>query len=149
MKASIAERNGQALAARAGQAMEPWVVEVTPTLIIAGALATRDAQDVHHDVALARQRGFKDIFLNNFTTMALVSRYVTDWAGPHAVIESFSFRLGRPQYPDDELRFSGNVAQAEHDASASRLALDIAGDNREGNHVRCTVKVVIRRRPAN
>lgn len=122
--------------------LAPWVVEVTPTLVIAGALATRDAQDVHHDGELARQRGFKDIFLNNFTTMALVSRYVTDWAGPGAVIRSFSFRLGRPQYPHDVLRFTGAVTGRElGDDGRTRIEVEVLGDNASGNHVRCTLRL--------
>lgn len=122
--------------------LAPWVVEVTPTLVIAGALATRDAQDVHHDGALARRRGFKNIFLNNFTTMALVSRFVTDWAGPGAAIRSFSFRLGRPQYPHDLLRFTGAVTRRElGDDGLTRLEVEVLGDNALGNHVRCALRL--------
>ena len=61
-----------------------WVLPVTPTLIVAGALATRDFQDVHHDRDLAHKKGSADIFLNINTSLGLMQRYVTDWAGPEA-----------------------------------------------------------------
>lgn len=123
----------------AGQRLDPWIVDVTPSLVIAGALATRDAQDVHHDLSRAKARGFKDVFMNNFTTMGLVTRYVTDWAGPLAFVESFAFKLGRPQYPDDALRFSGEVTSVEHAASGWKLGVKVVGDNGLGNHVTCTL----------
>lgn len=39
-------------AVQPGQRLEPWIVEVTPSLIIAGALATRDAQDVRLNIRM-------------------------------------------------------------------------------------------------
>ena len=58
------------------------VIDVTPTFVIASALATRDFQDVHHDRDRAVARGAKDIFVNILTTTGLVQRYVSGWAGP-------------------------------------------------------------------
>ncbi len=63
---------------------------------MSSALATRDFQDVHHDRDLAQQKGSKDIFVNILTDTGLVQRYVTDWAGPRAVVKSISLRLGVP-----------------------------------------------------
>ena len=56
------------------------VIDVTPTFVIASALATRDFQDVHHDRDRAVARGAKDIFVNILTTTGLVQRYVSAWA---------------------------------------------------------------------
>ena len=66
-----------------------------PTFIISTALATRDFQDVHHDRDLAQAKGSKDIFVNILTDTGLVQRYITDWAGPSALIKSIGLRLGR------------------------------------------------------
>ena len=59
-----------------------------PTFIVSTAIATRDYQDVHHDRDKAQAKGSKDIFVNILTDTGLVQRYVTDWAGPNAVIKS-------------------------------------------------------------
>src|SRR4029077_442532 len=56
------------------------VIDVTPTFVIASALATRDFQDVHHDRDRAVVRGARDIFINILTTTGLVQRYVSAWA---------------------------------------------------------------------
>ena len=44
-----------------GQELPELVVELTPTLIVAGAIASRDYQDVHHDLEEARARGMPGI----------------------------------------------------------------------------------------
>ena len=62
-----------------------------PTFIISTALATRDFQDVHHDRDLAQAKGSKDIFVNILTDTGLVQRYITDWAGPSALIGASNF----------------------------------------------------------
>ena len=80
------------------------------TFVVASAIATRDFQDVHHDRDRAVARGSKDIFINILTTTGLVQRYVTDWAGPEALVRKVAIRLGVPCYAGDTLRFSGRAA---------------------------------------
>ena len=111
-------------------------IEVTPTFIVATALATRDFQDVHHDRDAALRRGSKDIFLNILATTGLVQRYVTDWA-PQANVEHIAIRLGVPCYAYDTLTFSGQVVQAE---GAVRV-IEVVGRNSLGDHVTGTVRV--------
>ena len=89
--------------------LPPLVIEVTPTFVVASALATRDFQDVHHDRDRAVAGGAKDIFLNILTTTGLVQRYVEAWAGPDAVFRAISVRLGVPCHPGDTLTFTGEV----------------------------------------
>jgi len=96
---------------KAGLVLPELVIEVTPTFVVASAIATRDFQDVHHDRDRAVQRGSKDIFINILTTTGLVQRYVTDWAGPQALIRHVAIRLGVPCYAGDTLTFSGQVAE--------------------------------------
>ena len=58
-----------------------WSIEITPTLVVSTAIATRDFQDVHHDRDRAQAAGSKDIFVNILTSQGLVQRYVTDAMG--------------------------------------------------------------------
>jgi acyl dehydratase len=119
----------------AGQALAPCPVPITATLIVAGALASRDYQDVHHDKAAAIRRGTPDIFMNILTTCGLVARYVTDWAGPEALLESLQIRLGAPNFPGDVMTFSGRVEKVE--GGAARVA--VRGANGLGDHVTGTL----------
>ena len=83
-----------------GDELPTLVLPITRTLIVSGAIASRDYQDVHHDAVLAKERGSKDIFMNILTTNGLVGRYVTDWSGPASRLSEVNIRLGAPNYPD-------------------------------------------------
>ncbi len=89
--------------------LPPQVIDITPTFVIASALATRDFQDVHHDRDRAVAGGAKDIFLNILTTTGLVQRYVAAWAGPDAVFRAITVRLGVPCHAGDTLTLTGEV----------------------------------------
>lgn len=105
-----------------------------PTFIVSTAIATRDYQDVHHDRDKAQAKGSKDIFVNILTDTGLVGRYVTDWAGPDAVVTSIKLRLGVPWYAYDTITFTGEVTAVEGDL----VTLKVVGANSLGNHVIAT-----------
>ncbi|MCV7183194.1 MaoC family dehydratase [Mycolicibacterium murale] len=105
-----------------------------PTFIVSTAIATRDYQDVHHDRDKAQAKGSKDIFVNILTDTGLVGRYVTDWAGPRAVVTSIKLRLGVPWYAYDTITFTGEVTEIDGD----RVTLKVVGANSLGNHVIAT-----------
>ena len=112
-------------------------IDVTPTFVIAAAIATRDFQDVHHDRDRAAERGAKDIFVNILTTTGLVQRYVTDWAGPDAIVRQVAIRLGVPCYAGDKLTFSGKVIQA----GEKEWVVEVVGRCSLGDHVTGTVRI--------
>ena len=122
-----------------GDALPELEVPVTATLVVAGALASRDFQDVHHDRALARGAGAKDVFMNILTTNGFVGRFVTDWAGPDAVLEKVSIRLGVPNYPEDTMRMTGRVTSVD----GSRVEVEVRGTNSLGEHVTGAVTLVL------
>ena len=115
-------------------------VSITTTAIVAGAIASRDYQDVHHDAELARQRGSKDVFMNILTTNGYVRRYVTDWAGPDATLKKVAIRLGAPNYPGDTMRMTGRVTGKGDDG---QVDVEIRGANSLGDHVVGTVSLVL------
>jgi acyl dehydratase/uncharacterized OB-fold protein len=124
-----------------GEKLVPCPVPITPTLIVAGAIASRDFQDVHHDVELSKKRGSPDIFMNIMTTGGLVGRYVTDWAGSEAIVRSMKIRLGVPNYPGDTMTFTGEVKAAEVRDGKGVVEVSVRGRNRIGDHVNATVEL--------
>ena len=110
-------------------------VKLTTTLIVAGALASRDYQEVHHDADLARERGTPNIFMNILTTNGWVGRFVTDWAGPEALIRKVSIRLGVPNYPGDTMRMRGEVTEKTTQDGEGRVQVRVVGSNGLGDHV--------------
>ena len=121
----------------ASEALPELVLDVTPTLVISTAISTRDFQDVHHDRDRAVQRGGKDIFLNILTTTGLVQRYVTDWAGPDALVRAVVIRLGVPCYAGDTLMFSGRAVRGD----AEERVIEVVGRCALGDHVTGTVRI--------
>src|SRR5579872_7370710 len=129
-----------------GDALPELVLPLSRTLIVATAIASRDYQDVHHDPGLAVERGSPDIFMNILTTNGFVGRYVTDWAGPGARIESVSIRLGAPNYPGDTMTLTGTVtavgtpeSSGGRDAGRAEVEVSVRGANSRGDHVTGTV----------
>ncbi len=120
-----------------GQELPESIVPITRALIVAGALATRDFQDVHHDAVQAVARGSKDIFMNILTTNGLVGQFVSAWAGPEATVRRIKVRLGAPNYPGDEMHLSGTVSGKDGDT----IEVTVRGRNSLGEHVNGTVTV--------
>ena len=112
-------------------------VPLTRTLIVAGAIASRDFQIVHHDPYAAIERGSQDIIMNILTTNGFVGRFVTDWAGPAARLRSVKLRLGAPNYPGDTMQMTGRVTALE----GAVATVAVTGANQYGNHVVATVEV--------
>ncbi|MFF3055050.1 MaoC family dehydratase [Streptomyces sp. NPDC057909] len=125
---------------KVGEELAPLEVAVTRTLIVAGAIASRDYQDVHHDAELAQQKGSPDIFMNILTTNGLVGRYVTDHFGPSAVLRKVAIRLGAPNYPGDTMVLSGTVTALDDDGTAE---VTVVGANGLGRHVTGKVTVSV------
>ncbi|NGO47490.1 MaoC family dehydratase [Streptomyces sp. YC419] len=136
---------------RVGDELPPLEIEITRTLIVAGAIASRDYQDVHHDAELARQKGSPDIFMNILTTNGLVGRYITDHFGPAAVLRRVAIRLGAPNYPGDTMVLTGTVEEVAaegaelkgDDAAGKKVTVRVVGANGIGKHVTGTVTVSV------
>jgi acyl dehydratase len=120
-----------------GDRLPPLEIPITRTLIVAGAIASRDYQDVHHDPELARQKGSPDIFMNILTTNGLVGRYITDRFGPRAELRRVAIRLGAPNHPGDTMVLTGTVEEVDGDIVTVR----VVGANGIGKHVTGTVTV--------
>src|SRR3979409_2221159 len=69
-------------------------IPVTATVIVAGAIASRDFMPVHHDPEFAKKQGSPNMFMNILTTNGLCTRFLTDCAGPEAMGTQLAIRLG-------------------------------------------------------
>lgn len=127
---------------KVGQELPGLDVPLTTSLIVSTALASRDFTPVHHDKAAAQAQGLPDVFMNILTTNGFVGRYVSDWAGPDALIRGVKTKLGGPNMPGDTLKIRGKVAEAKDGV----VAIQVTGNNAWGNHVSATVKVELPRR---
>ncbi|GAO07112.1 putative beta-hydroxyacyl-[acyl-carrier-protein] dehydratase subunit [Streptomyces lydicamycinicus] len=124
---------------KAGDELPALTIPLTRTLIVAGALASRDYQDVHHDAEAARAKGSPEIFMNILTSNGLVGRYITDHFGPRCTLRKVAIRLGAPNYPGDTMVLRGTVTEVTDGTAVVR----VVGTNGIGHHVTGTVTVGI------
>jgi acyl dehydratase len=117
-----------------GDALPPFELNVTSTVIVAGAIASRDFMPAHHDAVFARAQGAPDLFMNILTTNGYVARYVTDWAGPEAMVKSIKIRLGAPAVPGKVLRFEGSVLAKTDVGGECVVEVAVRAANELGDH---------------
>ena len=128
---------------KVGDALPELPIPITVTLVVGGALASRDFTPVHHDKAAAQAQGMSDVFMNILTTNGLVGRYVTDWAGPDAVVKNVAIKLGAPNLPGDTMKMVGSVKS--RDDASGEVTVEVAGKNGWGSHVTGTVRLALPR----
>jgi acyl dehydratase len=130
-----------------GDELPPFELALTSTMIVAGAIASRDFMPAHHDPVFAKAQGAPDIFMNILTTNGYVSRYVTDWAGPEVIVKSIKIRLGAPAVPGKPLRFTGRVVAKSETGGECVLELAVRAANDLGDHATGSVVVTLPGRP--
>ena len=126
---------------RVGEELPELRVPLSSSLIVAGAVASRDFTRVHHDKAAAQAAGMQDVFMNILTTEGWVSRFVTDWAGPDAQIRKLSLKLGAPNLPGDVMVMTGKVQSK----GQGDVVVEVVGKNAWGNHVTAAVTLSLPR----
>ena len=122
-----------------GWELPPLAVPITVMLITAGALATRDYENVHHDLEATRKIGSPHIFMNILTTNGLCQRFIEEAFGPECIFKDLKIKLGAPNYPGDTMKFSGQVT-AKSDADKT-IEISFKGSNSMGSHVTGSAKV--------
>jgi acyl dehydratase len=119
-----------------GDEISPLEVPITTTMIVAGAIASRDFMPVHHDRDYANKQGSPNLFMNILTSNGYCMRFLTDWAGPEAMVRRLSIRLGVPCFPDDPLRFTGSVTGKTDGADGENFVeVMFKASNSLGDHV--------------
>ena len=124
-----------------GDELPAFELPVTSTVIVAGAIASRDFMPAHHDAEFAKAQGAPDMFMNILTTNGYVARFITDWAGPDAMLRKIAIRLGAPAIPGQPLRFTGEVTQANRDGDEVVVEVAIRAANELGDHATGSVVV--------
>ncbi len=87
--------------------------------------ASGDFNFIHWSDRIARAVGLPDVIAHGMFTMAQAGRYVTDWAGPGAVVTEFGVRFSSMVVvPDDDTGATIEVTgQVEEKLDGSRVAI--------------------------
>ena len=119
--------------------LPPLVIPITTTLVVSGALASNDFENIHHDRDCAQAHGLKDIIMNVLTSSGLILRYVTDWAGPATVVKRIANQLKIPNYPGDVMTLTG-WAETPFERGTETV-IRVRGTNSLGTHIESTITI--------
>ncbi len=128
-----------------GAELPELAVDVTPTTVVLGALASRDWRPMHHDYKFATERnGLRDIFLNTPNQAAWIERYITDWTGPTGRLAQMTFAMRDSVFPGETMTYRGVVSDASTDDSGCgwvELEITLTVDGRIATT--CTARVAL------
>ena len=87
--------------------------------------ASGDFNVIHWNERIARSVGLPDVIAHGMFTMAQAGRFVTDWAGPGAIVAEFGVRFSSMVVvPDDDAGASIEVSgQVEEKLDGNRITL--------------------------
>ena len=87
--------------------------------------ASGDFNVIHWNERIARSVGLPDVIAHGMFTMAQAGRFVTDWAGPAAMVTEFGVRFSSMVVvPDDDAGASIEVSgQVEEKLDGNKVAI--------------------------
>lgn len=127
-----------------GDQLPEMAITVTEKMIIMGAVTSRDWQPIHHSPKWAVEKaGLPDIIMNNYTQAGWISRFITDWCGPHGRLGRLSFNMRRPICPNDIAVFKGLITSVTDTGEVRWVDIEIRIDVGEQTHTTGSVRVAL------
>jgi acyl dehydratase len=114
-----------------GTVLEEKVFYLDRAMLKAYADASGDQNPIHQNEKFALSVGLPNVIAHGMLTMALVGKYVTDWAGGPAAVTEYSARFVKPVIvPADQkvdLTVSATVSEIDDDQISITLSATSAG----------------------
>jgi acyl dehydratase len=114
-----------------GTVLEEKVFYLDRAMLKAYADASGDQNPIHQNEEFALSVGLPNVIAHGMLTMALVGKYVTDWAGGSAAVKEFSARFVKPVIVPAghkiDLTVSATVSEVDGDHISITLSATSAG----------------------
>ena len=114
-----------------GTVIDEHVFYIDRAMLKAYADASGDQNPIHQNEEFALSVGLPNVIAHGMFTMALVGKYVTDWAGGAVAVKEFSARFVKPVIvPADQkvdLTVSATVSEIDGDRISITLSATSAG----------------------
>ncbi len=114
-----------------GTALDEQVFYIDRAMLKAYADASGDQNPIHQNEEFALSVGLPNVIAHGMLTMALVGKYITDWAGGAVAVKEFSARFVKPVIvPADQkvdLTVSATVSEIDGDRISITLSATSAG----------------------
>jgi acyl dehydratase len=130
----------------AGMELPPVSYPATRLSLVKYCGASGDFNVIHWNERIAKSVGLPDVIAHGMFTMAQAGRFVTDWAGPRAVVTEFGVRFSSMVVvPDDDAGASIQVSgQIEEKLDGNRVAIALtarAADTKVLTRARAIVRL--------
>ena len=114
-----------------GSVLEEKIFYLDRAMLKVYADASGDQNPIHQNEEFALSVGLPNVIAHGMLTMALVGKYVSDWAGGAAAIKEFSARFIKPvivpAHQRVDITVKGKVAQVSGDQITIELSATSAG----------------------
>lgn len=129
---------------REGEELPVLTMPINMTRCVYLASATRDFSPQHSNPEYARERSrTKDVFINTPFNMGMVSRFVTDWAGPEATIRRLKVGMRGNVCAGDDMIITGTVVGKRQDGEDHLADVEVVISTQDGPMTPCSVTVAL------
>ena len=108
-----------------GTNLEEQVFYIDRAMLKAYADASGDQNPIHQNEEFAVSVGLPNVIAHGMLTMALVGKFVTDWAGGSAAVKEFSGRFVKPVIVPANQRVDLTVSAVVTEVVGDRITIDL------------------------
>ena len=110
---------------KVGDVIPERVFEIDRALLKAYADASGDQNPIHQNEEFAISVGLPNVIAHGMLTMALVGKYVSDWAGGSGNVKEFSARFIKPVIVPSEVIVDLTVGATVTEVDGDQIKLDL------------------------
>ena len=108
-----------------GTVVEEKVFYIDRAMLKAYADASGDQNPIHQDEEFAVSVGLPNVISHGMLTMALVGKYVSDWAGGASAVKEFSARFIKPVIVPADQKVDLAVSGIVTEVVGNRITLEL------------------------
>ena len=109
-----------------GTILEEKIFYVDRAMLKAYADASGDQNPIHQNEEFALSVGLPNVIAHGMLTMALVGKFVTDWAGGSAAVKEFSARFVKPVIVPADQKVDLTVSGVVSEVDGERIKIDLS-----------------------
>jgi acyl dehydratase len=127
-----------------GDELPPLRMPITFTRCVYLASATRDFSPQHSNRDYATERSkTKDVFVNTPFNLGMISRFLTDWAGPTSVVRRIKMAMRDNVCAGDEMILTGRVTKKYLVEGEPRVDVEVTLSTLDGPVSPCQTTIVL------
>ena len=109
-----------------GTVLEEKVFYIDRAMLKAYADASGDQNPIHQNEEFALSVGLPNVIAHGMLTMALVGKYVTDWAGGPASVQEYSARFIKPVIVPADQKVDLTVSATVSEINGDRISITLS-----------------------